>query len=71
MVEEYLPGQEYTVLALGGGERQEILPGMVSVNPSLYGKYRILRSDLRGVGVTKIASRLSTLMKPGVWLRRR
>ncbi|MGI6087860.1 MAG: ATP-grasp domain-containing protein [Kiritimatiellia bacterium] len=55
LVEEYLPGQEYTVLALGSGERQEILPGMVSVNPSLYGKYRILRSDLRGVGVTKIS----------------
>jgi D-alanine-D-alanine ligase len=54
LVEEYLPGQEYTVLMLGNGELQEFLPGRVEVDPKLFGKYPILRADLRGVGVTKI-----------------
>ena len=54
LVEEYLPGQEYTVLMLGNGEFQEFLPGKVMVDPSLFGEYPILRSDLRGVGATKI-----------------
>jgi len=54
LVEEYLPGQEYTVLMLGNGEHQEFLPGRVEVDESKFGKYPILRSDLRGVGVTKI-----------------
>ena len=55
LIEEYLPGREYTVMVIGNGKYQEILPGLVSVDPSLYGKYPILRSDLRGVGVTKIS----------------
>lgn len=54
LVEEYLPGQEYTVLMLGNGKHQEFLPGKVIVDASLFGKYPILRSDLRGVGATKI-----------------
>ena len=54
LVEEYLPGKEYTVLMLGNGEHQEFLAGRVEVDPSMFGKYPILRSDLRGVGVTKI-----------------
>ncbi|MBT3176682.1 MAG: ATP-grasp domain-containing protein [Desulfobacula sp.] len=54
LVEEYLPGDEYTVLMLGNGAHQVFLPGKVVVDPSMYGKYPILRSDLRGVGVTKI-----------------
>lgn len=54
LVEEYLPGQEYTVLMLGGGEHQEFLPGRVEVDQSQFGKYPILRADLRGVGLTKI-----------------
>ena len=54
LVEEYLPGEEYTVLMLSNGERQEFLPGIVKVDKSHYGKYPILRSDLRGVGLTKI-----------------
>lgn len=54
LVEEYLPGQEYTVLMLGNGELQEFLPGRVEVDESMFGKYPILRTDLRGVGVTKI-----------------
>ncbi len=54
LVEEYLPGDEYTVLMLGNGKHQEILPGKVVVEPSLFGKYPILRSDLRVVAVTKI-----------------
>lgn len=54
LVEEYLPGQEYTVLMLGNGEHQEFLPGRVDVDQKMFGKYPILREDLRGVGVTKI-----------------
>lgn len=54
LVEEYLPGAEYTVLMLGNGSHQEFLAGRVEVDPSLFGKYPILRSDLRGVGATKI-----------------
>ncbi len=54
LVEEYLPGDEYTVLMLGNGAHQVFLPGKVVVDPSLFGKYPILRTDLRGVGVTKI-----------------
>lgn len=54
LVEEYLPGQEYTVLMLGNGAFQEFLPGMVTVDPRLLGRYPILRADLRGVGATKI-----------------
>lgn len=55
LVEEYLPGDEYTVLMLGNGALQEILPGKVTVDESHYGAYRILRSDLRGVGLTKVS----------------
>jgi D-alanine-D-alanine ligase len=54
LVEEYLPGKEYTVLMLGNGKHQEFLPGRVDVDESLFGRYPILRADLRGVGATKI-----------------
>lgn len=54
LVEEYLPGDEYTVLMLGNGAHQTFLPGKVVVDPSMFGKYPILRTDLRGVGITKI-----------------
>ncbi len=54
LVEQYLPGEEYTVLMLGNGRHQEILPGIVRVDPVHYGQYRILRSDLRGVGLTHV-----------------
>lgn len=54
LVEEYLPGDEYTVLLLGNGKQQQFLPGKVEVDPSQFGKYPILRADLRGVGLTKI-----------------
>jgi D-alanine-D-alanine ligase len=54
LVEEYLPGREYTVLMLGSGEHQEFLAGRVEVDKSMFGKYPILRADLRGVGLTKI-----------------
>ena len=39
---------------LGNGGHQRFLPGQVVVDPSMFGKYPILRSDLRGVGATKI-----------------
>jgi D-alanine-D-alanine ligase len=54
LVEEYLPGNEYTVLMLGNGKLQKFLPGKVDVDETLFGKYPILRADLRGVGATKI-----------------
>jgi len=55
LVEDYLPGQEYTVLMLANGPGQEFLSGVVSVDAAHYGKYPILRADMRGVGITKIA----------------
>lgn len=54
LIEDYLPGQEYTVLMLGNGDYQEILPGLVSVPIEHFGRHQILRSDLRGVGLTKV-----------------
>ena len=54
LVEEYLPGQEYTVLMLGNGSHQEFLTCTVHVDEHHYKKYPILRSDLRGVGLTKM-----------------
>jgi len=53
LIEDYLPGQEYTVLMIGNGDRQEILPGIVILDGE-YGRYPILRADMRGVGITKI-----------------
>ena len=55
LVEEYLPGREYTVMVIGNGKKREILPGKVTVDRKHYGKYPILRSDLRGVGLTKVS----------------
>jgi D-alanine-D-alanine ligase len=54
LVETYLPGDEYTVLMLGNGPFQEFLAGKIAVEGARYGRYPILRSDLRGVGVTRI-----------------
>ena len=54
LVEDFLPGDEFTVLVLGNGERQTCLAGLVSVPPDRYGKHRVLRADMRGVGLTKI-----------------
>ncbi len=54
LVEDYLPGAEYTVLMIGNGKDQAFFPGMVTVEGGKYGKYPILRSDMRGVGITKI-----------------
>ena len=51
VIEEYLPGEELTVLSL----TDEILPGNVSVEEFRYGPNRVLRSDLRGVGLTRIS----------------
>jgi D-alanine-D-alanine ligase len=55
LVEEFLPGAEYTALVLGNGETRECLPGLVSVEEKHYKNYRILRTDLRGVGLTRIS----------------
>lgn len=55
LVEEYLPGNEYTVMVIGNGKKREILPGRVTVDPKHYGKYPVLRSDLRGVGLTHVS----------------
>jgi D-alanine-D-alanine ligase len=55
LVEDFLPGDEFTVLVLGNGETRDCLPGLVSVERKYYGKHKVLRSDLRGVGLTKIS----------------
>ena len=70
LVEEYLPGNEYTVLMLGNGHLQEFLPGKVEVDASLFGKYPILRADLRGVGATKI-NPTSTYTKEAIEVTRK
>ena len=54
LIEDYLPGAEYTVLMIGNGKDQEFLPGVVTVDGDHFKKYPILRSDMRGVGITKI-----------------
>ncbi len=54
LVEEFLPGLEYTALVLGNGGRRECLPGRVGVEDRHYGRHRILRADLRGVGLTRV-----------------
>ena len=53
LIEEYLPGEEHTVLMLSNGASQEFLPAIVYLDPSYYHKYPILRSDLRG-GLVKM-----------------
>ena len=50
-----MPGDEFTTLVLGNGDTRECLPGLVSVEPQHYGKHKVLRADLRGVGLTKIS----------------
>jgi len=55
LVEEFLPGDEYTALIVGNGRTRECLPGLVTVEDAHYRNYRILRSDLRGVGLTRIS----------------
>jgi D-alanine-D-alanine ligase len=55
LVEDYLPGDEYTVLVLGNGSGRECLPGLVTVEQQYYSKHKVLRSDLRGVGLTRIS----------------
>jgi len=54
LVEDFMPGDEFTVLVLGNGNDRECLPGLVTVEEKHYGKYKVLRSDLRGVGLTHI-----------------
>jgi D-alanine-D-alanine ligase len=56
LVEDFMPGDEFTVLVLGNGDRRECLPGLVTVDAKHYGKHKVLRSDLRGVGLTHIHS---------------
>jgi len=55
LVEEYLPGREYTVMVIGNGRNRKILPGRVTVDPQHYGRFPVLRSDLRGVGLTHVS----------------
>ncbi len=54
LVEEFLPGDEFTVLVLGNANTRECLPGLVTVEERYYGRHRVLRSDLRGVGLTHV-----------------
>lgn len=39
---------------IANGKSQEFLPGVVTVEGGHYGKYPILRADMRGVGITNI-----------------
>jgi D-alanine-D-alanine ligase len=55
LVEEFLPGDEFTALVLGNGDDQVCLPGLVSVESRHYGRHKVLRADLRGVGLTRIS----------------
>lgn len=54
LIEDYLPGEEYTVLMIGNGNNQKLLPGVVTVKGGNNGRYPILRRDMRGVGITQI-----------------
>lgn len=54
LVEQFLPGPEYTALVLGNDEDRVVLPGSVGVEARHYGRHRILRADLRGVGLTRV-----------------
>jgi D-alanine-D-alanine ligase len=54
LVEDFMPGDEFTVLVLGNGDERECLAGLVTVDAQHYGKHKVLRSDLRGVGLTHI-----------------
>jgi glutathione synthase/RimK-type ligase-like ATP-grasp enzyme len=55
LVEDFLPGDEFTALVLGNGDEQTCLPGMVDVESRHYGRHKVLRADLRGVGLTRIS----------------
>jgi len=48
LIEEYLPGREYTVLMLGNGRLQEILPGLVTVDRTHFGRHRIRARAISG-----------------------
>jgi len=55
LVEDFLPGDEFTVLVIGNGVDQVCLPGLVTVgDKERYGRHKVLRADMRGVGLTKI-----------------
>jgi D-alanine-D-alanine ligase len=54
LVEDFMPGDEFTALVLGNGETRECLPGRVTVDGTHHGKHNVLRADLRGVGLTRI-----------------
>lgn len=56
LVEDFLPGDEFTALVLGNGRDQVCLPGLVGVEARYYGKHKVLRADLRGVGLTRISA---------------
>jgi D-alanine-D-alanine ligase len=55
LVEDFMPGDEFTTLVLGNGATRQCLPGLVTVDPKYYGRHKVLRADLRGVGLTKIS----------------
>jgi D-alanine-D-alanine ligase len=55
LVEDFMPGDEFTTLVLGNGATRQGLPGLVTVEPKYYGRHKVLRADLRGVGLTKIS----------------
>jgi D-alanine-D-alanine ligase len=54
LVEDFLPGDEFTVLVIGNDADQVCLPGLVTVDRERYGRHKVLRADMRGVGLTRI-----------------
>jgi D-alanine-D-alanine ligase len=55
LVEDFMPGDEFTALVLGNGVSRDCLPGRVTVDRKYHGRHNVLRADLRGVGLTKIS----------------
>lgn len=54
LIEEFLPGTELTAMVLGDDGQYEVFSGVVQVDVEHYGPHRVLRGDLRGVGLTRI-----------------
>jgi D-alanine-D-alanine ligase len=54
LVEDFMPGDEFTTLVVGNGTTRECLAGLVTVEEKYYGKHKVLGANLRGVGLTHI-----------------
>ncbi|QPJ65964.1 MAG: ATP-grasp domain-containing protein [Candidatus Nitrohelix vancouverensis] len=48
LIEEYLPGTEWTVSVLGNGNSRQLFPVVNNVNPARFKQYPVIREDLKG-----------------------